>query len=58
MRCQSNSTQFIRASSTFQDLIAQKEGVSRKAAGAILGSRTRKASVAAKRRNPALNKVK
>ena len=41
-----------------QDIIAKKDGVSRKAAGKILGSATRSASAAAKRRNPALAKVK
>lgn len=38
--------------------IAKKEGVSSKAAGAILASSTRKASPAAKKANPNLNKVK
>lgn len=37
--------------------IARKEGVSREAAGAILASAARKASPAAKRKNPRLNKV-
>jgi hypothetical protein len=41
-----------------EDIIAHKEGISKKNAGAILASRTRAASKAAKRRNPALNKVK
>jgi hypothetical protein len=41
-----------------QNKIAKKEGVSQKAAGAILASSTRKASPAAKRRNPNLKKVK
>lgn len=41
-----------------QAKIAQKEGVSPKAAGAILAAGTRKASPAAKKRNPALKKVK
>lgn len=36
----------------------QSEGYSAKAAGAILASRTRKASPAAKAKNPRLNKVK
>ena len=36
----------------------QSEGYSKKAAGAILASKTRKASAAAKRRNPNLRKVK
>ena len=41
-----------------QSSIAKKQGVSKKAAGAILASATRKASPAAKRANPALKKVK
>ncbi len=41
-----------------QASIAKKQGVSKKAAGAILASATRKASPAAKRANPALKKVK
>lgn len=43
---------------TVQSKIASKEGVSKKAAGAILASATRKASPAAKRRNPKLKRVK
>ena len=41
-----------------QKSIARKQGVSMKAAGAILASATRKASPAAKRANPNLRKVK
>lgn len=41
-----------------QRSIARKEDVSMKAAGAILASSTRKASPAAKRKNPNLRKVK
>lgn len=41
-----------------QSKIAKKEGVSKKAAGAILASSTRKASPAAKKANPALKNVK
>jgi hypothetical protein len=41
-----------------QSKIAKKEGVSSKAAGAILASATRKASPAAKAKNPKLKKVK
>lgn len=41
-----------------QNSIAKKEGVSEKAAGAILASKTRKAGKAAKAANPNLNKVK
>lgn len=37
--------------------IAKKSGVSKKAAGAILASATRKASPAAKRANPRLKRV-
>jgi hypothetical protein len=40
-----------------QDKIADKEGVSKKAAGAILAASSRGASKAAKRKNPALKKV-
>jgi hypothetical protein len=43
---------------TVQNEIAKKEGVSKKAAGAILASAARKASPAAKAKNPMLNKVK
>jgi len=38
--------------------IAKKEGVGKKAAGAILASATRKASAKSKARNPKLQKVK
>jgi hypothetical protein len=41
-----------------QSKIASKEGVSKKAAGAILANATRHASSAAKKANPALKKVK
>ena len=41
-----------------QKKIASKQGVSMKQAGAILASSTRKASPAAKRKNPNLRKVK
>ena len=41
-----------------QSKIASKSGVSSKAAGAILASSTRKASPAAKRKNPRLKRVK
>lgn len=41
-----------------QSKIAAKEGVSKKAAGAILANATRKASPAAKKANPKLRKVK
>jgi hypothetical protein len=38
--------------------IAAKQGVSKKAAGAILAAATRKASPAAKKANPRLKRVK
>jgi hypothetical protein len=41
-----------------QKAIAKKEGVGMKRAGAILASASRNASPAAKRKNPALKKVK
>ncbi len=41
-----------------QNKIAKKEGVSKKAAGAILASSSRKASKGAKSKNPNLKKVK
>lgn len=41
-----------------QTSIAKKMGVSKERAGAILASRTRKASPAAKQRNPRLKRVK
>lgn len=41
-----------------QNRIAKREGVSEKAAGAILASATRRASPAAKKANPALKRVK
>lgn len=41
-----------------QKKIAKKEGVSKKSAGAILANASRKASPAAKRKNPKLKRVK
>jgi hypothetical protein len=41
-----------------QASIAKKQGISPEAAGAILASSSRKASSAAKKANPRLNKVK
>jgi len=41
-----------------QAKIARQQGVSKKAAGAILAKSTRNASPAAKRKNPAVKKVK
>ncbi len=41
-----------------QSKIAAKEGVSKKSAGAILASATRKASKSAKKKNPRLKKVR
>ena len=43
---------------TVQKKIAGKEGLSMKAAGAVLAASSRKASPAAKKANPALRKVK
>ena len=39
-------------------MIARKQGISKKRASAILASSTRKASAAAKRKNPKLKRVK
>lgn len=41
-----------------QNKIARKQGVSQKAAGAILAKSSRNASKAAKKKNPRLKKVK
>lgn len=41
-----------------QASIAKKQGISSEAAGAILASSSRKASPAAKKANPRLNRVK
>lgn len=41
-----------------QSSIAKKQGISKERAGAILASRTREASPAAKAKNPNLKKVK
>lgn len=41
-----------------QKKIAEKQGISEKAAGAILATAARKASPAAKRKNPMLGHVK
>jgi len=41
-----------------QSKIAKKEGISKKRAGAILAASSRRASAAAKRKNPKLKKVK
>lgn len=41
-----------------QNKIAKKEGVSKKVAGAILASASRKAPASAKKANPSLKKVK
>lgn len=41
-----------------QAKIAKKEGVSKKSAGAILAKSSRNASAKAKKKNPALKKVK
>ncbi len=41
-----------------QAKIAKEQGISKERAGAILAASTRKASAAAKRKNPKLKKVK
>jgi len=41
-----------------QNQIAKKQGVSKKSAGAILATRTRKSSAKAKKKNPRLKRVK
>lgn len=41
-----------------QKKIAEKQGISEERAGAILASSSRKASPAAKKKNPRLNRVK
>lgn len=41
-----------------QSSIAKKEGISKKEAGAELGAATRRASPAARKANPRLNRVK
>lgn len=51
----------MKKNTGFKDVqrsIARKEGVSQRAAGAILASSSRNASPAAKKANPSLNKVK
>ncbi len=41
-----------------EDKIAKRQGISKKSAGAILAAGARKASAAAKEKNPNLKKVK
>lgn len=48
----------LRGFKNVQSSIAKKEGISKKAAGAILASSTRKASPKAKKANPRLKRVK
>jgi hypothetical protein len=48
----------VRGFKNVANKIAKKQGISKKAAGAILASSTRKASAAAKRKNPRLKRVK
>ena len=48
----------VRGFKNVQNKIAKKQGISKKAAGAILASSTRGASAAAKRKNPRLRRVK
>lgn len=43
---------------TVQSKIARRQGISKKRAGAILASAGRKASAAAKRRNPKLRRIR
>lgn len=43
---------------SIQSKISKQQGISKKAAGAILASSTRKASASAKKANPKLKKVK
>lgn len=48
----------VRGFKANQRRIARRQGISMKRAGAILASSTRRASAAAKRRNPRLKRVK
>lgn len=48
----------VRGFKANQRRIARRQGISMKRAGAILASASRKASPAAKRRNPRLKKVR
>jgi len=48
----------VKGFKNVQKKISKKSGVSMDEAGAILASSTRKASAAAKRKNPALKRVK
>lgn len=48
----------VRGFKANQAAIAKKQGISKERAGAILASATRKASPAAKRKNPRLKRVK
>lgn len=48
----------LRGFHNVQKHIARSQGISMKRAGAILASKTRHASAAAKRKNPNLKKVK
>jgi hypothetical protein len=48
----------VKGFKNVQNSIAKKEGLSEKAAGAILANATRKASPKAKAKNPKLSKVK
>lgn len=53
-----NAASMHKGFKAVQSGIAKREGVSNKAAGAILASATRKASPAAKSKNPRLKRVK
>ena len=48
----------VRGFKNVANKIAKKQGISKKAASAILAASTRKASAAAKRKNPRLKRVK
>ena len=48
----------LRGFKANQAAIAKKQGISKERAGAILAASTRRASPAAKRKNPRLKKVK
>lgn len=52
-----SSPKKVRGFKANQKKIAKRQGISMKRAGAILASASRKASPAAKRRNPRLKKV-
>lgn len=57
-RKRSGKRKTVRGFKANQAAIARRQGISKKRAGAILASASRKASPAAKRRNPRLKRVK